>query len=738
MPDTVIVIVSDLDGTLLDSASYSFTAAQPALEVIRARAVPLVLCSSKTRAEIEGYRRRLQNHHPFIAENGAGIFIPRGYFSFPFEAEASGDYLRITLGTPYAEIRKHFVRLREQHGARVRGFADMTEEEVAALTRLSRDEARLARQRDFDEVFVFDGAPDWTFLQAIKAVGLRWTQGQFFHLLGDHDKGRAVELLQALYRREHGAVTSIGLGDSLNDLPMLEAVDRPVLVCHADSGFDKRIALPGLLKTQRPGPSGWNDAVLELLAEPPAQQTLHAIFHAALAAVDPYRAVLNAVKLKAGQLRIDKSVYDLTAYERIVVVGAGKATARMALAVEDLLGERISAGLVIVKEGHRAGLRRIEQVEASHPVPDESGAAGTRRILEMLRAADERTLVICLLSGGASALLVAPVESVTLQDKQQVTGLLLNAGASIGELNAVRKHLSAVKGGRLAWAAYPAQILTLILSDVIGDRLDVIASGPTAPDASSFADAWGVIEKYGLQESIPTRVGDYLLRGMSRQEPETVKRGDACLATTRNVIVGNLALALDAAAAKARELGYETEIVSAELQGEAREAVRFLAKQAHATLDEMRAGERRCLLSGGETTVTVRGTGQGGRNQELALAFALESEGLAGVSLLSAGTDGTDGPPHPKNDSLHEHYSNDAAGALVDGETTARARIRGIEPADYLANNDSYSFFRRFDELSGARSHLITGPTGTNVMDIQIMLCDKEAGAGVSEGAGEP
>lgn len=719
MPDTIIF--SDLDGTLLDAADYSFAAAKPALGLIRARGIPLVLCSSKTRAEIEEHRRRLNNEHPFIAENGGGIFIPQGYFTVPFEAETFDGYRLVRLGTPYAEIRRRFVALRDRLGAKVRGFADMTDREVAGLTGLSPGEAALAKRRDFDEPFVFDGPHDESFLRAIEDSGLHWTQGRFFHILGDHDKGRAVNLLKSLYRREYGAVASIGLGDSLNDLPMLQAVGRPVLVRKADGGFDARVDLPGLLKTQQPGPLGWNDAVLQLLAAASpqamagtAQQSLAGIFAAALDAVDPYRAVLNAAHIEEENLVVAGVPYGLAAYGRIIVTGAGKATARMALAVEELLGERISKGLVIVKQGHKAPLRSIEQVESSHPVPGAAGAAGTRRVLDILRDADERTLVICLLSGGASALLAAPADGLTLEDKQQTTMLLLNAGASIAELNAVRKHLSAVKGGRLAQAASPAQVVTLILSDVIGDRLDVIASGPTTPDESSFSAAWAVIEKYGLQEQIPARVRDRLQRGLAGQEAETAKAGDPCFDRTQNAIVGGIGQALAAAAEKARQLDFVTEIADAGLQGEARDAARMLVRRTYATLAAMRAGERRCLLWGGETTVAVHGSGKGGRNQELALAFALEIEGAAGVSMLSAGTDGTDGP-------------TDAAGAMVDGEAAARARQAGLDPVAYLENNDSYNFFHRLDELTGGHSHLITGPTGTNVMDIQIVLCEKDA-----------
>ena len=436
------------------------------------------------------------------------------------------------------------------------------------------------------------------------------------------------------------------------------------------------------------------------------------IFNAALAAVDPYHAVIRAITIEHNCLHAAGAAYELDTFDRILVVGAGKATARMALAIEGALGDRITEGLIVVKEGHTAPLKIIKQVEASHPVPNEAGVEGTKRIVELVRAADEKTLVICLLSGGASALLVAPMNGLTLNDKQEVTSLLLQAGASIGELNAVRKHLSAVKGGRFAKAACPAQVVTMVLSDVIGDRLDVIASGPTARDSTTFADAMAVIEKYGLKEKIPIRVLSFLERGMEGQEPETVKSGDSCLHKTRNVIIGGITQALSAATEKARQLGFAPEVITGELQGEARDAARFLAAAAFRAHDALRPGELRCLLSGGETTVTVKGKGKGGRNQELALAFALEIEGLEGVSLLSAGTDGTDGP-------------TDAAGAIVDGGTASRARALGIDPVHYLDYNDSYMFFQRFDELSGNKSHVITGPTGTNVMDLQIMLLEK-------------
>jgi len=333
------------------------------------------------------------------------------------------------------------------------------------------------------------------------------------------------------------------------------------------------------------------------------------------------------------------------------------------------------------------------------------------RMMDLVKRANEQTLVLCLLSGGASALLVAPVEGLTLRDKQEVTTLLLKAGASIDELNAVRKHLSAVKGGRFAKAACPAQIVALILSDVIGDRLDVIASGPTARDMTTYTDALTVIEKYGLKGSMPSGVTAFLERGSAGREPETVKSGDPCLHKTRNVIIGGIGHALAAAKDHARRLGFAADIITEELQGEASAAARYLAKIALKTRDELKPGERRCLLSGGETTVTVRGNGKGGRNQELALAFAIEIAGMEGITLLSAGTDGTDGP-------------TDAAGAVVDASTVQNARRCGIHPESYLGNNDSYTFFLKTDSVCDPKHHIKTGPTGTNVMDIQIILVE--------------
>jgi glycerate-2-kinase len=421
------------------------------------------------------------------------------------------------------------------------------------------------------------------------------------------------------------------------------------------------------------------------------RETAEQIFRAALAAADPYRAV-------KGQSENILTAYREGGFKRIVAIGFGKASPLMASALEDTMGELIEAGIIITKYGHlgERRLKKIQAFEAAHPVPDKNGLNATSEILEVLQSTDEDTLVVCLISGGGSALLEAPLEGITLAGVQEVTDALLHAGADIGELNAVRKHISGVKGGRLAQVAYPARVISLIVSDVIGDPLDVIASGPTAPDASTWQDAMDVMQKYNIRA--PEAVVKTIKDGVAGKLPGCPKPGDVIFRKVENLIVGSNRLALDAAKAEAEATGFLTEILTGELSGEAREAAGWLASEAL-----QRTERPLCLIAGGETTVTVRGAGKGGRNTELALAFAMEIEGSTGVTLLAAGTDGTDGP-------------TDAAGAVVDGATTQRAKEAGIEPAGYLQNNDSYTFF----DLAGGL--LKTGPTGTNVMDIDIVV----------------
>ncbi len=405
------------------------------------------------------------------------------------------------------------------------------------------------------------------------------------------------------------------------------------------------------------------------------------IFDAALKAADPSRAVETAVRRM-----------DFSGYRNIYVVGAGKAGASMAKAAERVLGRRITSGFVNVKDGHATKLRRIELHECGHPEPDGRGMAGAERIAAIAAAAEREDLVLCLISGGASALMPLPAPPVSLEEKRAVTRLLLSAGADIHEFNAVRKHLSRIKGGQLAQLAAPAKVETLALSDVVGDDLDVIGSGPTAPDSSTFAGAREVLERYGVWKRAPRSVRERL----TRANTETPKPGDPIFRHVRNQVIGSNRIALAAASERARELGYRTQILSSEIVGETRDVARMHA----AILREAARGRGPlCIVSGGETTVTIRGKGKGGRNQEFTLAAAIEIAGLEDAVIFSAGTDGSDGP-------------TDAAGAIADGATLTR----GPDARAYLDNNDSYTYFEKLGDL------IKTGPTHTNVMDVHIML----------------
>lgn len=423
-----------------------------------------------------------------------------------------------------------------------------------------------------------------------------------------------------------------------------------------------------------------------------SRQDAMAIFEAALEAAQPAAAIERNVRLgdQGRAMLVGGRSYDLDSYRRILVVGAGKATAAMATAVERLLGGRISGGLINVKYGHTEKLERIAINECSHPVPDQAGVDGTARIHALVSEARKDDLVLCLISGGASALTPLPVPGMDLAAKQALTSRLLEAGANIHQMNIVRKHLSRFKGGRLAEAAYPATMLTLILSDVIGDDPSTIGSGPTAPDPSTVADAHELLEQFGIGADLPLE--------------ETPKPGDALFRRVQNTVIGSNRLAIDAASKKAAELGWTPVVLSSYIEGETREIALMhsaIAREVVATGQP--AAVPVCLISGGETTVTIQGTGKGGRNQEFVLAAALALNGMPQVTVLSGGTDGTDGP-------------TDAAGAIADGLTLTRARMANADAKKSLANNDSYHFFEALGDL------VKTGPTGTNVMDLRLLL----------------
>ena len=431
------------------------------------------------------------------------------------------------------------------------------------------------------------------------------------------------------------------------------------------------------------------------------------IFQAGLQAVDPVEAIERHTRLEKDLLMIGDRQFNLKDYDRILVVGAGKAAAPMGKTVEDLLGDRISDGVVVVKDEHGLPLKKIKVCEASHPVPDKRGVQGTEEILSLVKNAGERDLIICLISGGGSALLIAPVLEISLEDKQNATKLLLACGATIHEINTVRKHLSRVKGGRFAQIANPATITSLILSDVVGDDLDVIASGPTVPDSSTFQDAEQILKGYGIWDQLASSVRSHIEKGSSGQIEDTPKSDNPAFLKCSQVLVGTNLHALKAAGEAAESLGYRTLILSSKVEGEACEVAKFYTAVAKEILESDYPMEPPvCVLAGGETTVTIRGNGRGGRNQEFALAAALMVEGLDNLVVLSGGTDGTDGP-------------TDAAGAIVDGATVARARAKNLDPKDFLQRNDSYNFFRKLDDL------IMTGPTRTNVMDIYMLLAGR-------------
>ncbi len=435
------------------------------------------------------------------------------------------------------------------------------------------------------------------------------------------------------------------------------------------------------------------------------RQDALAIFQASLRAVDPIAAVKRYLMLKNDTLIVEGKSFPLTKYQGIFLVGFGKAGASMARGVEEVLGEWLEAGIINVKYGHVQRLSsKIKINEAGHPVPDAAGMAGAREIVQFLEARRADELVICVISGGGSAIFPLPQEGITLEEKQEMTRQLLACGADIKEINAIRKHISRVKGGQLARIAQPATMITLILSDVIGDPLDSIASGPTAADSTTFQDCVNILTKYQLWGKIPRSIEQHLQAGAEGKIPDTPKAGDPAFASTHNVIVGSNWQAVQAAKQAAEALGYRTLILSTFIEGETRDVARVhaaIAKEVRKTGHPIAAPA--CILSGGETTVTIRGTGLGGRNQEFVLAAAMDLRDMDNVVVLSAGTDGTDGP-------------TDAAGALADGGTIGRAQQQSLKAADYLRNNDSYHFFEPLGDL------IKTGPTNTNVMDLRVML----------------
>jgi glycerate 2-kinase len=432
---------------------------------------------------------------------------------------------------------------------------------------------------------------------------------------------------------------------------------------------------------------------------------------AALTAVDPAEAVYRCVSRVGDRILIDGHAYTLRDFDHIYLVGAGKAAMPMAEAIGEVLREhlsdgRLTSGVTITKYQHidRPLPDQLRVYEAGHPVPDEQGVAATRDLAALLDQTTPRDLVFCVISGGGSALMTLPAEDITLADLQITTQLLLRAGATIHQINTIRKHLDNIKGGGLARLVHGAPIVTLILSDVIGNDLSIIASGPTVPDPSTFAEAWRVIEQFDLADQLPGSVRTRLERGVSGEIPDTPKPGDPLFDRVQTVIIGSNAQAAQAAEKAAQQLGFNTHLLSTQVQGEAREVAKVVAAIAkEIALYNRPVAKPACLILGGETTVTLKGNGLGGRNQEMALACALAIDGLPNMLIAALGTDGTDGP-------------TDAAGAIATGETVGRAKTIGRDAEAHLANNDSYHYFQALGDL------IVTGPTGTNVNDLLFVL----------------
>ena len=428
----------------------------------------------------------------------------------------------------------------------------------------------------------------------------------------------------------------------------------------------------------------------------------------ALLAADPRTIIRDNVSVRNNALRVSDLSLKLDEFERVLVIGGGKASAGMALEIERILGNRVTGGSVNIPIYTKPWptSSRIVFNPATHPIPSQKGVLGVENMLRLIGKPSLKDLVICLISGGGSALMPFPASGITLSNKRKTTELLLTSGANIHETNTVRKHLSGIKGGRLAEKLHPATILSLIISDVVGDELESIASGPTVPDNTTYRDAFEVLEKRGLLSKVPTAVRDHISKGISGEMPETPKPGSPIFKRVHNFLVGSNKQSCGAAARALRQRGYRTLAMSTTIQGESREVGKTISGMARDIREsQIPIAPPAAIVAGGETTVTVHGNGRGGRNQELALSAALSIQGMKGILVASIGTDGIDGP-------------TDAAGAIADGTTIERALKNGLEVKSFLDENNSYPFFEKLNDL------IITGPTGTNVNDIMIAIVE--------------
>jgi len=433
------------------------------------------------------------------------------------------------------------------------------------------------------------------------------------------------------------------------------------------------------------------------------RQSLFNAYEEVLVAVDPFLLTGKQLQVNDGRLYFADRVFDLERFRRISVIGAGKAGAGMAAAVEEQLTERIHTGCVNVSDSGAYDFRKIEIRVAGHPLPDAAGEEGARRILEIAEKAEGDDLLICLISGGGSSLLPLPAEPLLLSDKQLTTSLLLRSGASIDEINTVRKHISAIKGGWLARKGWPATLLNLVFSDVLNDPLDFIASGPTVADSTTFADAMAVLEKYGLAGMVPPAVLQRLREGLAGRVEETPKPGDRCFSRVFNQVIANNSLARSSLAESLQRQGFAVKLVDTPVVGPVDVAAEFFVEELRKMAERRSEGRRVAMVAGGELTLRVHGEGKGGRNQHLALMLLEKMRAYDGALFAALSTDGIDGP-------------TDASGAFVDASVSKAADCQGLNPGDFLRRCDSYEFFRQAGGL------VCTGYTGSNLNDLFVFL----------------
>ncbi len=690
MKPSKIIIFTDLDGSLLDHDTYSFEGAIKTLKKIKKRDIPLILTSSKTRFEIEKITKKLNLETPFIVENGAAIFFPEKYKNIlPKDVKKVDNYFVIVLGKEYEEI----LSFKKDQG--LKGFSDLSEKEIASLTNLSLEDACLAKKREFSEPFLLENQDLKILENKSKKYGLKITKGgRFYHLIGQNqDKGKALEIVKEIFERFYNQkVLTIGIGDSQNDFEMLRNCDIPILIKRYDGSF-VNIDVKNLIKSKYSGSKGWGESVWAVLKREDAKE----IFFAGVDAVLPQNIIKNSIKLKENTLIIENREFELNRYKNIYLLGAGKASTKMAEAVYELIGKRIKKGVVVGTEEKNIG--NIKILKGSHPIPDENSLNGANEILGLVDEIEEDDLAIFLLSGGASALMEKPIEPITLQDLQKTNELLLKSGADIDDINIVRKHISMIKGGKLAYKC-KAEAIVLVISDVIGDHLETIGSAPCYYDKYSFEDAEKILHKYKIFEKVPKCVREVIEKGIKGEIEDTPKKESAKIP---HFIIASNKKALKYSSKKAKELGYVSHIVTSKMCGEAKDVAKDIIKR----VKDVEYFKGFVLLFGGETTVKVKGNGKGGRNQEMTLTALLEIEHDEKILFLSGGSDGIDG-------------NSDVAGAVADYKIYEKSKELALDIEKFLNNNDSYTFFKNAGGL------LITGYTGTNVMDIAMIIKDKD------------